>query len=132
MNGKLKTLSSGHQGAHRPDAHPRESERADLRLLDRLFLAAELHRGVHLDAEPAAGRGLELLAQAHDCFDGRIAERMHVGGLEHELLLREGADAQIGRERAQRGGGAETEHGAAVHDVLPDAMSWTGDQRRPC
>src|SRR5262245_26713980 len=48
---------------------------------------------------------------------------MHVGGLEHELLLREGAHAQIGRKRAQRGGGAETEHGAAVHDVLPGAVS---------
>src|SRR6516225_9537663 len=39
----------------------RQLQGADLGLLDRLFFDAELHRGVHLDAEPLPGRRLELL-----------------------------------------------------------------------
>ena len=88
-------------------------------LLDHLLLAAELHRRVHLDAEAAAARRFEFSAHRHDRLDGGIAERMHIGGLEHELLLGEGGSA--GRERGERAGGAEAEQGAAVHDHPPGA-----------
>ena len=39
---------------------------------------------------PPAGGGLELLAHPHHRLDRRIAERVHVGGLEHHLGLGEG------------------------------------------
>ena len=53
---------------------------------ERLLLAAELHRGIDLDGEPAAGRLRELLAEGFDRRDGRIAERMHVGRFQHHFL----------------------------------------------
>jgi hypothetical protein len=47
---------------------------------------------------------------------------MHVGGLEDELLLGEGGNAKVVRERAERAGGAEAKHGAAVHDHPPELV----------
>jgi hypothetical protein len=78
------------------DADAGELDGADLRLLDRLLLAAELHRGVHLQRQPAARRLTQFLVEVVDGDDRRIAGRMHVGGL----------------ERCRRGGGARR-HGAA-------------------
>ena len=37
----------------------------------------------------ALGRGVELLAEVLDRGDGRIALGVHVGSLEHELVLRQ-------------------------------------------
>ncbi len=113
--GQIEDVELRNERAHRADADARDGKRADLGLLDHLLLAAELHRRVHLDADAAVARRFEFLAHRHDRLDGRIAERMHVGGLEHELLLGEGGNT--GRERAERAG-TEAEHGAAVHDRL--------------
>ena len=44
----------------------------------------------------------ELLAHGQHRLDRGVAERMHVGGLENELLLREGGHAEFGRKRAER------------------------------
>src|SRR5512132_3155541 len=118
MKGRLKTLSSGTSGPHRADADTRDGERADLGLLDHLLLAAELHRRVHLDADAAAARRFEFLAHRHDRLDRRIAQWVHVGCFEQELLLGEGGSG--GRERAKRAGNAEAKHGAAVHDFPPE------------
>ena len=108
-----------HDRAHRADADARDRKRADLRLLDHLLLAAELHRRIHLHAQPAAGRCFELLAHAHDRLDRRIAERMHVGRLQHELLLGESGLGEIYCRCAERRDGAEAEHGAAIHAGPP-------------
>src|SRR6266852_2174334 len=92
---------------HRPeraDADPRELNGADLGLLDRFLLAAELHRAVHLHAQPSRGRVLELAAEAFHRRDGRITGRVHVGGLEHQLLLRERRADGSGRDRSERQG----------------------------
>ena len=53
-------------------------------------------------------RALELLAHAHDRLDRRIAERMHVGRLEHHLALREAGGHRQGRGRGRQG--AEGHH----------------------
>ena len=87
---QVEDVELGHERAHRTDADARDLQGADLGLLDHLLLAAELHGGVHLDADAPVGGGLELLAHALHRLDGRIAERMHVRGLEHDLGLREG------------------------------------------
>src|SRR2546430_1976086 len=89
-NGRLKTFGSGPGGPHWASADAGDRQGADLRLLDHLLLAAQLHGGVHLDAEAPVGGGRELLAHALHRLDGGIAERMHVRGLEHELGLAEG------------------------------------------
>jgi hypothetical protein len=44
---------------------------------------------------------------------------VYIGGLENELLLRERAHAEIGRNCAERRSGAEMEHSAAVHGGPP-------------
>ena len=80
-----------HERAHRTDADAGDLQGADLRLLDHLLLAAELHGGVHLDADARIGGGCELLAHALHRLDGGIAEGMHVGGLQHDLGLGEGS-----------------------------------------
>jgi hypothetical protein len=80
---------------HRPqraDADPGELQGADLRLLDRLLLAAELHRRIHLDAEPAAGCRFELFSHILDGLYGRVAFGVNVRRLEDGLL--------VGRPRA--------------------------------
>ena len=82
--------------AKRADADPRHCERADLGLLDRLLLAAELHGGKHLHGEPPVGRLVELLAKVFHRDDGGIAGRMDIRGLEHELLLRAASARQAG------------------------------------
>jgi len=122
---QIEHVELGNQRAHGADADARDGKRPDLGLLDHLLLAAELHRGEHLDADAAVGGGFEFLAHALDRFHGRIAERMHVGGLEHEFLLGEGGN--VGRKRGERAAGAEAEQGAAVHDHPPGA----GWLRRP-
>src|SRR5262249_55643660 len=122
---QIEHVELGNERAHGADADARDGKRTDLGLLDHLLLAAELHRRVHLDAEAAAARRFEFPAHRHDRFHGRIAERMHVGGLEHELLLGEGGN--VGRERGERAAGAEAEQGAAVHGRPPRA----GWLRRP-
>jgi hypothetical protein len=88
--------------AHRTDRDARDLERAHLRLLDHLFLAAELHGGKHLDRQPAVGRRFHLLAHSDDRFDGRITKCVNVGGLEHHLLL-----SGAGQRRHQQTGGDE-------------------------
>ena len=107
MKGRLNTFSLRHDRAHRTDADARDRERADLRLLDHLLFAAELHRRKHLDAQTSVGCGLELLAHLDDRFHRRIAERMHVGRLEHELLLREGRARCKSRGGEENAGGRE-------------------------
>jgi hypothetical protein len=82
---------------------------ADLGLLDRLLFAAQLHRGIHLDAEAATGRLFEFLAHVFDRNHGGIACRMNVGGLEHHFLLRcgrsTGERARNGQDRGSEDGG---------------------------
>src|SRR5256886_5453162 len=117
--GQIEGVEFRNQRAHRADADTRDGERADLRLLDHLLLAAELHRRVHLDADAAAARRFEFFAHSHDRLDGRIAQWVHVGCLEHELLLGKGGNT--GRERAKRAGNAEAKHDAAAHDFSPPA-----------
>ncbi len=79
----LTTLMSSTIGPERAGADAQHLDGADLGLLDGLLLAAELGGGIHLDREPAVGGGGELLAEALGRRDGRIAGRLHVGGLEH-------------------------------------------------
>jgi hypothetical protein len=70
----------------RADAAADHLDRAELGLLDRLRLAAQLHRGVHLNGEPTLRRIIELLAEIFDGLDGWVAFRMHIGGLQHGLV----------------------------------------------
>ena len=48
--GQIEDVELGHDRAHDADRDARHGERADLRLLQKLLLAAELHRGIDLDA----------------------------------------------------------------------------------
>ena len=98
--------------AERADTDARHRDRADLGLLDRLLLAAELHGGEHLHAQPAVGRLVELLAHVLHRDHGRIADRMDVRGLEHELLLRRA----LARKARGRGSTQGAEHdGSSLH-----------------
>ena len=114
-----------------PDADPGELQRADLRLLDRLFLAAQLHRGIHLDAEPAPGRRFELFPHLFDRLDSRIALGMHVGCLEHHFLVgRFGAGADQTKQQYRD---RELQRTASIHDVsLPSRVVpyWRIPRRR--
>jgi hypothetical protein len=104
--GQVEDVELGNQRTHRADADARDGERADLRLLDHLLLAAELHRRIDFDAEAAVGLLLELLAHPFDRLDGRVAERMHVGRLEDHLGLGQGRAAEpqpARRKRRKRG-----------------------------
>ena len=83
-----------HRAEH-ADRNARKGDGADLRLLDRFLLAAELHRRIHLHGDPAVGGLLELLAEIFDGDDGRIPGRVHVGCLEHQFLLRERAPPDV-------------------------------------
>ncbi len=114
--GQIEHVELGNKRAHRPDAGARDGKRPDLGLLDHLLFAAELHRRVHLDADPPASRRLELLAHGHDRLDRGVAERMHIGRLEDELRLRRCRPDQIGWERAKSGKHAEAEQGTAIHE----------------
>jgi len=101
---------------HRPeraDRDARDLQRADLRLLDHLLLAAELHLRIHLQREAAVGRFLELVAHAHDRLDRGIAQRMHVGSLDDHLLLGERGDGA-----AQHRGSSGADEIAAKHGIL--------------
>jgi hypothetical protein len=99
--GHVEDVELVDDGADRADRDAGELQRPDLGLLDHLLLAAELHRREHLDREPAGGRGLQLLAHALDRLDGGVAEHVHVGGLQHLLLLGRGRK----HEREREGGG---------------------------
>src|SRR5207245_2336306 len=99
--------------AHGTDRNARELQSTELRLLDHLLLAPELHQGIHLQRDAAAGRGLDLLAHAHDGLDRRIAERMHIGRLPHRLLL--GKRIAQGRSCGERCGGTGLEHVTPFH-----------------
>ena len=106
---QIEDVELRHQRTHGADADPRHGERADLRLLDHLLLAAELHRWIDLDAEATVGPLLELLAHPLDRLDGRIAERMHVGGLEDHLGLGQGRAAVAEADRAKRRDGGKAQ-----------------------
>ena len=114
---QIEDVELGDERPHRPDTDACHLQRAELRLLDHLLFAAELHRRIHLDAEPAGARGFELLAHAHDRLDRRIAERVHVGRLEDGFLLSE--CRYPGGSDAERRAGTEAQHRATIHDVLP-------------
>jgi hypothetical protein len=75
-------------GPQRPDADPGELQGADLSLLDRLLLPAQLHRRVHLDAEPTPGCRFELLPHVLDRLNRWIAFGMDVRCLQNQLLIR--------------------------------------------
>jgi hypothetical protein len=95
-----------YNGAERADADAGELKRPELRLLNNLLLAAQLHRRKHLHAEPALGRVIELLAEVLNGDDGRIALGVHVGGLQHRLRLGQRLPAKRGdaeRQRTSRG-----------------------------
>ena len=111
---QVEGVELGHQRSHRAEADARDLQRADLGLLDHLLLAAELHRGEHLDADAAVGGLLEPLAHAHHGLDRRIAERVHVGGLEHQFRLGLRC-AEAEACRCQRRHGAASEKLASVH-----------------
>ncbi len=74
-NGMLKTLTSSTTGPTGADGDAGDLQSADLGLLDGFLLAAKLHGRKHLDGEPAAGGGIQLLAHADHGFDRGIAER---------------------------------------------------------
>ena len=115
---QVEHVELGHQRSHGTDADARDLQRADLRLLDHFLLAAELHRRIHLDAEPAVAGGLEPLAHAHDGFHRRIAQGMHVGRLQHHLLLGDGRMLEAA-ERGRRRQTTKLEQIAPIHDILP-------------
>src|SRR3546814_1214538 len=73
----------------RSDRDAGHGQRADLRLFQELLLAAQLHCGIDLDAEPAVGRVLQLLAHALHGRDRGIADRMDVGRFEDHVLRSE-------------------------------------------
>jgi hypothetical protein len=102
--GQVEHVQLVHDRSHRSHAHAADLQRAHLRLLQHLLLAAELHGRVHLHGEAAVGRRLQLLAHPHDGFDGRIAEGVHVRGFEDHLLLRtrHAGCVESGRPRRQR------------------------------
>jgi hypothetical protein len=106
---QVEDVELGNERSHRTDADAGHGEGADLRLLDHLLLAAELHRRIHLDAETAARRRFELLAHALDRLDRRIAERMHVGRLQHHLRLRK-SRGRRGRSQGEHGDRQEWFH----------------------
>jgi hypothetical protein len=63
---------------------------------------------------------------------------MHIGGFEHEFLLRQGRNAKVGRERGERAD-TETEHAAAIHDGPPELLmialggrTWLIEAAGPC
>jgi hypothetical protein len=90
-------------GPERADADARQLDRAQLGLLDRLLLAAELHGREHLDGEPAAGRLLELLAHADHGFDRGIPQRMNVRRFQHHGVGGQGAaDRRAAGDAEQR------------------------------
>jgi hypothetical protein len=92
--------------AERPDADPDELDRANLRLLDHLLFAAQLHRGIHLDRQPSIGRLFQLLAHVLDRLHGRIAFGVHVRRFQDALLLRQCRASRRNaahRERARQG-----------------------------
>ena len=77
-----------HDGADGADRNTGDLERAELGLLDHFLFAAKLHRGEHLDRQPAVGGGFQFLAHPDDGFDGRIAQWMNVRCLQHHFRLR--------------------------------------------
>ena len=81
-------MRSSTTGPSAPTLTLRECDGADLRLFDRFFLAAELHRRIHLHTDAAVSGLLELFAEIFDCDDGRVTGWMDIRGFEHELLLR--------------------------------------------
>jgi hypothetical protein len=91
--------------AHGAHGDARDLQRPHLGLLDHLLLASELHRGVHLDRDPAVGGRFELLAHALDGLDRRIAERMDVARLPHHFLLRQGGRRTRADGHHERDGG---------------------------
>jgi hypothetical protein len=97
-----------------------------LRLLDHLLLAAKLHRRIHLDGQTSIRCSLELLAHLNDRFYRRIAERMHVGRLEHELLLREGRAGCQSRGEEHAGGCGR--NASLDHEYVPP---WVRSRARP-
>src|SRR5713226_7215254 len=86
-NGRLNTLRSATTGPSAPTLTRASCKGADLGLLDRLLFAAELHRGIHLDADAAAGRRFELLAHVFDRLHGRVALGVYVRSLQHRRRL---------------------------------------------
>ncbi len=112
-NGRLNTLSSWITGPSAPTLM-RAMERADLRLLDRLFLAAELHRGEHLHGEPAVGRGVELLAEVFDRDHRRVA-----GGCTSDAFRTSFCWANAGMARPRRAAIAAPTRSCALHEFLP-------------
>ncbi len=111
--------------AERAARNAGELDGADLRLLDGFLLAAELHRRVHLHAEPPLGRGFKLFAEAFDRGDRRIACGVDIRRLERQLLLRHvllsnGMSAEISSETGDGSAGAKTNECAAIHvSLLP-------------
>ncbi len=112
---QVEDVEVGNDRPQRPDADPGELQGADLRLLDRLLLAAELHRGIHLDADAAAGRRFELLAHVLDRLDGRVALGVHVRGLQHRRWLRPSVAQRCRGE--ERGASRQRQQIPSLHAV---------------
>ncbi|MGC4005489.1 MAG: hypothetical protein QM811_21175 [Pirellulales bacterium] len=68
--------------------------------------------GKHLNAQAPVGRGVELLADLLDRLDGRIAERVHVGSLEHHAWPELALHRSRGRRQHQL---PQRWHRAAAH-----------------
>ena len=105
--------------AERADGNASERDGADLRLFDRFLFAAELHRRIHGDRETALGGVRQFLAEALDRGDGRIAGRMHVGGFEHQFLLRNGGAGRKGSRGSDEAGGDHGGIGLHGDSFLP-------------
>src|SRR5262249_60296496 len=73
---------------------------------------------VALEADRPPRRRFELVARGPERLDCRIAERMHIGGLEDELRLRRCRADEIGCQGTKGGKCAKTEQGTAIHGVL--------------
>ena len=114
---QVEDVELRHDRAHGADADAGDLQRAHLRLLDHLLLAAELHRGIHLDADAAVGGGLQLLAHAHHGLHRRVAERVHVGGLEHELGLG-GSGQQAPHAYGKRDRRSKPDDMSPIHEFL--------------
>ena len=115
--------------SERADTDPDQRDRADLRLLDRLLFAAELHRGVHLNAEAAVGRLGQRRAHVLDGLNRRIALRMNVGRFEDELVIGRGKRCRTGHDqpRAAKNRRARAYRMApGDHDFLPAGWSFDG------
>src|SRR3974390_228104 len=73
--------------AERANADTRESDGADLGLLDCLLLAAELHGGIHRNRDAAIGGTGKFFAHILDRDDRWITGWMDIRGLKNQLLL---------------------------------------------